>query len=157
MFPTGSEASYLALCSVREHNKSVIPKEVWDGIFVVSEVVVISSFEVDINPFELHQNKGNSVDETYYIWSPRIHVASNMELGGGEEIVVFQVFPVNHLQHFDGLAFTVWFAKGNLHAVFQEGVNLSVGFNKTHQCAGVGELLNRFGNGIFGGTGVELC
>ena len=98
VLPIGSEAANFTVRAVRKHNKGVVPKEVRDGVFVVPKVVVVSGFEMDINPFKLHQDQGNSVDETDYIWSSRIHVASNMELGCGEEIVILWVFPVNQLE-----------------------------------------------------------
>ena len=50
VFPISSEAPDFTFGAVRKQNEGVIPKEVWNGVFIVSKVVVIGSVEVDINP-----------------------------------------------------------------------------------------------------------
>jgi hypothetical protein len=45
MFPASRHAADPALMAVREDNKSVIPEDLWDGILVVAQVIVVGIFE----------------------------------------------------------------------------------------------------------------
>src|SRR6266699_4190716 len=95
MLPASRHAADPALMSVREHNESVIPEQLGNGIFVVAQVVMIGVFQPFMRGLEFNQYKRQTIHKAHQVCPPLMHLASYPELRNEQEIVVFRRLPVD--------------------------------------------------------------
>jgi len=108
-----------------------------------------------VGRFQLDKDQRQAVDEPDQVAAALVDFARDPPLGGQEEIVVGRRGPVDHRHPREALdALTV--AVGEGHAVFEQGVDLAVGFGGGNQAAVAGQL----GGGLLqrdgGQAGVEF-
>src|SRR6266487_3050334 len=105
MFPASRHAADPALMPVRENNERVIPEDLWNGILVIAQVIVISIFNTLMRCLQFDKNQGKSVHKAHQVGPFPVHLSRNPELRRQKEVIIRGVVPVNDAHRLDNFCF----------------------------------------------------
>lgn len=126
MLPFGGDGADAGVFAIGEDDDGVVPEELRNRLFVVTQIVVVGVFGGFGDGFELDEDEGKSVDETDEIGTFGIGIAGDPHLGGEEEVVFGGVVPVDYVDDLDALA-ALGVQNGDFDAVAQEVPEVVVG------------------------------
>jgi len=156
VFPARRHAADLRLSAVRQNDDCVKPEQLRNGALVIFQVVLEGVFQLAVGLLEFDEQQRQPVDEADQIGPPFVDRAGNPELRHQGEVIVGRVGPVDDAEGLVHL-FAIVVLKGDLHAVFEQPVNVPVGVGQAHRTAIPGQFIDRQLNGIGRDAGVQLC
>ena len=77
------------LQTVTQQHEGIAVKELRNGVEVISVVVRIGVFDVNVRAFQFYKKQRNTVDETHDVSAPQVKVSLNPQLFNRQKIVVF--------------------------------------------------------------------
>ena len=151
MLPRRGETAQHGLAAVGEHDETVVPEEVGDGVQIVAEVVRVGVAQFLDVGLEFAKQERQAVDEADQVGAAGVQVAGDPQLLRHQKIVVRRVLPVHDADDLQALAARV-VLEGDLDAVLEQRVDLTVGLDGRQRAAAAGELLGgqrqRFGRQV---------
>ncbi len=88
-----------AFASVREDDEGVVPEELRNRVLVIAQVVVERVLRPEL--FQFDEDERQAVYKAHKVSAAPIHVTSDPELRGEEEIVLLRMLPINYLHPHD--------------------------------------------------------
>ena len=129
---TGNGAN-LGVNTIAQDNKGVVIKQVWDGVFVISKILLISSTNILVNVFHLHKQQRNTIHKADKVRSATINIAFDPKLSDQQEMIVFVVVKIKQAKPFL-YPFTFFVMEAHLYAILMKGVFLLIHSNNIGGC-----------------------
>ena len=93
MIPSGGQAANARVDAVRQDDKSVVPEDVRDGVFVVAQIIVEGVLDAFVRGFEFDENQRQAIDKTDQIGAARIHFAAHPQLLHQKKVILCRIVP----------------------------------------------------------------
>ena len=123
--PAGKRAEF-GIHPVGQHNKSVVMKQMWDGVLVVQKVLLVGGADILAEVLQLHEQQRQTVDKTDNVRPAAVQVSAHPQLPHTEETVVLRDIEVEHPQTLAN-PFALGVAEGDLHPVLDQFILFAVG------------------------------
>ena len=117
MFPFSGDGTDFTVRAVGNENKGVIPENLRNSVFIVTDVIVERGLQVLMDGFQFDKDQRNSIYKSDKVSTAFIHLTGNPELISQKIVVFLGIGPINNLD-FNRDFFALFIGYFNLDAVF---------------------------------------
>ena len=90
-----SKSAHFRFCSVRKHKEGIVIEQMWNGILIISIVIVICILYIHSILFQLHKQQWNTIYKANDIRPSAVQIAVDFQFFNSKKIVVVWILKIN--------------------------------------------------------------